>query len=225
MTTLKKTATRKGFLRMAAAAIALGVAASSIGLPPPPAYAQATKAKVDGVYQAAENAAIVNQFVVDIFGGLEVTPIRDGRRGRTVIYEKVSDGEWREAGLFRNKRATYQFTNSEALLWTSADGRRTYTLYRTGRDRIDVDHYVLQGRYKLNGDRRNYNVFRMTTGDTVQITPYRKGRRGGVVTYVRVDGDTFRERRGRATYTVLPSGDLLWESNDDRRIRISLSPR
>ncbi|NHK27044.1 hypothetical protein FF098_003885 [Parvularcula flava] len=215
---------RRYFHSFLAATALLGVSAASIALAPT-AVAQITKAQIDGTYQAAEDPAIVNRFVVDIFGGLEVTPIRDGRNGQVVIYEKVSEGLWREAGPFLKNRATYTYTNSGAFLWQNRTGTKKYTLYRTGRDQVATDNYVIQGSYMLDGVRSNYNVFEMTDGDTVLITPYRNNRKGAAVTYKRSAPDEFRATNSAATYTVLPNGDLLWESNDSRNIRISLTPR
>lgn len=206
-----------------AAALALIMGAATFTPLAPVAMADVTASDVRGTFVAENNPNIVNDFVMDIFGGLEVTPIRDGRRGTTVIYESVSDGKWQQAGLFRSSRATYEYTPAGAFVWS--DGSQTITLWRTGRDSTDVNNYVIDGRYNLDGSDGAYNVFSMSNSDTVRITPYRNGREGGAVTYTRTSADTFKATNSAATYTVLPDGDLLWESNDSRNVRISLSPR
>jgi len=212
-------------LRAAALSLVMGTGAATFTPLAPVAVADVTAADVKGTFVAENNPDIVNEFVMDIFGGLEITPIRDGRRGRTVIYEKVRDGLWREAGLFKSNRATYEYTNSGAFVWKRGD--REITLWRTGRqsETTETSNYTINGSLMLDGNRRNYNVFDMVSGDKIRITPYRNGQRRAVVEYVRVDADTFKDTRGSGTYTALPNGNLLWESNDNRNIRISLTPR
>lgn len=213
----------KTLFRAAALALVMGAGAATFTPLAPLAMADVTASDVRGTFVAEDNPNIVNDFAMDIFGGLEVTPIRDGRRGSVVIYEKVSDGLWREAGLFKSDRATYEYTPAGAFVWKRGD--RTITLWRTGRESTAVDNYVINGRYNLDGHSGAYNVFSMSNNDTVQITPYRNGRASAAVTYKRTSADTFKATNSAATYTVLPSGDLLWKSNDSRNVRISLSPR
>lgn len=209
---------------MRVAALALGAAVLPAALPglTSAAHAEVVADDVRGQFQAADNPAILNDFRMDVFGGLEVTPIRNGRRGTTVVYRKVSDGKWEEAGLFKSERATYEYTRSGAFLWTSSDGGRRILLTRQGQQEVSQDDYQLNGRWYLPNT-RNYNQFEMVNGDVLRITPYRNRNAGRAVIYDRVDSSVFRDRNGRGTYEALPNGDLLWKSNDSRNIQMLLT--
>ncbi|MEO9469747.1 hypothetical protein [Parasphingorhabdus sp.] len=215
---------RRGAMKLAAAfAIALPMTGASFITLAPEAHAQVTKKRVDGIYQATDNGSLINEFKMDIFGGLEVFPIRRGKKGKAVIYEKVKDGVWREAGLFKKNRATYTFTNSGAMVWKR--GATKITLVRTGQIAGDTNKYNLEGEFRFANNRRNINKFRMTDGNTATVTPIRKGKTGKAVTYKRISDSEFKDTRGSGVYTVLPNGNLLWESRDNRNTRINLTKK
>ncbi len=208
---------------VAALALSIPVVGLSAIATAPEAHAQVTAKRVNGIYQATNNASLINEFKMDVFGGLEVFPIRRGKKLKPVIYQKVKDGVWREAGLFKKNRATYSFTNSGAMVWKR--GATKITLVRTGQIAGDTDKYNLEGEFRFSNNRKNINKFRMTDGNTATVTPIRKGKTGKAVTYKRISNSEFKDTGGKGVYTVLPNGNLLWESRDSRNIRTNLTKR
>lgn len=215
---------RKSSAKIAAAlALSIPVLGISAGASAPEAHAQVTAKRVNGIYQATNNATQINEFKMDVFGGLEVFPIRRGKKLKPAIYEKVRDGVWREAGLFKKNRATYSFTNSGAMVWKR--GATKITLVRTGQVAGDIDKYNLEGEFRIASNRRNINQFRMTDANTATVTTIRNGKSGKAATYKRISDSEFKDTRGNGVYTVLPNGNLLWESRDNRNIRINLTKK
>ena len=179
---------------------------------------------MNGIYQATNDRALINEFKMDWLGGLEVTPIRQGQRYKKIIYRKKSGttGVWEEAGIFKGKkRATYKLTNSGAMVWTSRSGS-TITLVRTGQVVGDTKTYSLQGRFVFANNSSSVNSFRMIDGNTARVTTSRNGRPGRTLTYKRISDSEFKDTKGTGVYTVLPNGNLLWESRDSRKVRIDL---
>ncbi|MEO9635394.1 MAG: hypothetical protein ABJF89_00530 [Parasphingorhabdus sp.] len=218
----------KGSKRIAVA-LALSIPALSIATlaTAPEAHAQVTAKRVNGIYQSTSDRSLINEFKMDIFGGLEITPIRQGKRYKKVIYRKKGQkgsGVWEEVGAFKKDRATYTYKNSGALVWQK--GNRKITLVRTGHEPVTeetVDKFNLSGTFVFANNRQNQNVFSMNGRDKVSVTPYRKGKSGRRVFYHRISDSEFKDDNGSGVYTVLPNGNLLWESRDNRKIRMNLT--
>lgn len=146
----------------------------------------------------------------------------------SLTFWEPRNGDVKAEKAMRDLSETYWKPVGDAIALSPLPASEARALRRAYNDAIDdlriefKSSSTIVGKWYFTEEPTRINAFRMEGDDVLLVAAVTNDKAGDWLEYRRVDATTFKAVSSNARYYILPDGDILWKSNNNKNQEIRL---